>query len=295
MSCVSSLTEKLKSECRSVVKLAYEQSLAAFDTRNEAVLRQLELLSNHMSNDFDRYSQDTQHLRSLNRSSLGSGSHQKIKPKQHLTSTTISKDQHTVDREEIGSSHSPLVHLSSKKSRNTPITRHVWSFACMFGTIWVEIEWYRSNPLKHQVFSILAHFRPTNTLRFLPGISMCYSTAPTELGLYQIAPTISTFPVISTDHPIWRAIKESNVSSVQDLFASGIVNPKCQSENGITLLHVSAFSLFDVYMTLLVVLPRSTSRRPSASVSNYSMCMSGLTSSHLSMLLCMRNPIFVAS
>ncbi|KAF2126096.1 hypothetical protein P153DRAFT_433893 [Dothidotthia symphoricarpi CBS 119687] len=129
-------------------------------------------------------------------------------------------------------------------SRMVSIYHRVWCYNWSIGHLTVEVTHtnrrWNGSPSASSTVTICTHFWPNQALAQLPGISFLFDTGPNRQGFYHFAPMITTFPIISCDHPVIRVVYDGDLTKLQEMLAKGEANLRCQDEDGETLLHYAA-------------------------------------------------------
>lgn len=240
------LTKIFRSEVRSALIPVLEHLRTRSEARNEEMSVRMETIVNQISHELGQHATNNKVFRQEVSNELDA----RNSPLDHspLDCVSAAQDSHLRDDTEAGS-HSSLaitsLYSGSKSHQQLSTSRRTWWYKWGIGSLLIDFYSTRhpsADYLERRTsFVIHVHFWPSQTLLRLPGISMCYESARTQQGYYHIAPMISTFPIISDDHPVWDVIADGDLCALQEMFAQKLVSPRCQDSSGLTLLHVSGF------------------------------------------------------
>lgn len=178
----------------------------------------------------------------------------------------------TPSSNELSHSQTLMNYLSSPRRHRRAIFRRKWTHNWFLGRFDITLEKTREIHTSIQCyFAISIAFYPKETFCFIPAVSMQFDTGPNQSGYYQIAPLITFFPIIPLNHPIWHHVTVGNIVEVKEVFSNGLVSPRCQDENGISLLHVSYEYIFkadNIYVNILYYFSNQIPRPEVGDLSN---------------------------
>jgi len=217
--------------------------LTKSEIRNDASLRRMNEMVEKMSLEFGHYasSQGISKYETGVHATAEKIEEEACKPDNIVTEGTQQKPESVFDA--LGPSEAVEKQIQRTALRVFTISNRRWKFEWSVGTFTIDLKKIGIR-MKHslhgrQDFLIVVTFTPRQSLTYLPGVSMLYSTAPNEQGYYQLSPSIAVVPIIPEDHVIWDYIEEGNFVGVQHAIEEGLVHPRSQDVDGFSLLHVS--------------------------------------------------------
>ena len=137
----------------------------------------------------------------------------------------------------------PFKPLDQSLRRRAPVKLldRTWRIRCRIGYLVTRFQRFRRRDdiLGHNpFFRISAMFYPPSRFMTLPGLSAYFTDEPDQRGHYQLCPLLTTFPIISSDAPVFQSITSDNVEAVRNLFVAGLASPRDQDGEGMSLLIV---------------------------------------------------------
>ncbi|KAF2115668.1 hypothetical protein BDV96DRAFT_645860 [Lophiotrema nucula] len=117
-----------------------------------------------------------------------------------------------------------------------------WRELSWLGNIRIEMNrskrWDRSTRRWASYVSVTVTFWPSCSLLVKKGISLFYTTEPSNNDYYQVFPNIRTFPIIPTGSPVWHYIHFGENDQLRHALENGLASPNDQDMDGYTLLHL---------------------------------------------------------
>jgi hypothetical protein len=127
------------------------------------------------------------------------------------------------------------------QSKSSLWNRKFWVYRWPIGLLRIYIAQRKRTDIRAggqmREFEAIVDFKPRLWL-FSRGINLAVSYMTDQRGQPTIAPTISTFAVVSGDAPQFLYAMRSRVDELQVLFSQGLAAPTDQMEDGYTLIHV---------------------------------------------------------
>jgi hypothetical protein len=230
---VDVLTKRFRSEVRSFMKTEMAPILSRTGQRNEAVARRLDHLVDVMSVQLGQRSTEA-NIFGAQTESIPAAEHH---PDTNSTSTPHSNRR--IPPTESKALTKPFLH----QRQTVNIFRQRWRYRMRIGSVAIEVQTTsrrrEGSPKGDTSFAICIHFLPDQSVFSFPGLSISWATGPDERGFYQLAPMISTYPILARDHPVWNAISRGDLECVQDMLTNGEVSLRSKGIDGHNLLHVS--------------------------------------------------------
>ena len=235
-SSIDATTKIVRQELCTTMKPIIEQAFTTMNNHTDARMQRVEDLIQRIVHDIGNNSQQPIDSNitggKLRRSSEGFGGGQSVDIKSmNQCGINSATTRATPDQQD------PNIHYSVATYRRR------WYQQWRIGSIEIEVlhAFRRKNglPLSDSIVVINIHFRPSQAILRLPGVSILYNTGPNYQGYYQLAPMIAALPILEFGHPVYQVIQHGDLRQLQQLLADGEVHIRSENQEGSTLLHVS--------------------------------------------------------
>jgi hypothetical protein len=238
-----SLARMFRSEMQHVLRPIVERSLSRLGTGNEALHGRpdipIDSMSKELGHQASRRNQIDDEL-SFQPSELHNPieNDRNCKPVQ-TTPAPEDSDTHINHFSRILSQPNSM---TTSQTRCFKISKQRRCLKWPIGTIVVEVEKIgRRVPYMaegYEYHSIYVTFIPTTQFSCLPAFSMAYTTAPDNRGLYQLAPSIRSIPIISGGHLIWSYIQAGDLEGVRRIIGQEGLSPNSQTDTSLSIFAV---------------------------------------------------------